>query len=125
MNDLIWWYQFDWTINPLLHLFLDCWKFYSNDCSNGNVIYSFAQFFVLCEFGERLTRQFNEVDREHFNSDWYRFPFGVQKILPIIINGTYYPVLLKGIGGLICTHETFKNVRNLYNEYVFVIRSYH
>lgn len=76
------------------------------------LVASFAQIFIFCEFGEKLTSQFNEIDKELFNCDWYTFPIEVLRLLPMVINGTHYPVLLNGIGGLTCTRETFKNVRN-------------
>lgn len=78
------------------------------------VFWSFAQIFLFCEFGERLTGRFNEIDQQVNQCDWYTFPLQIQKLLPIFLKGTQNPIVLYGIGELKCTRETFKDVSNCF-----------
>lgn len=71
---------------------------------------AFGSIFIFCELGERLTGRFAEIDNEMCSSDWYTFPMDIQKMLPIILNGTQASVVLIGIGNISCTREAFKNV---------------
>lgn len=77
------------------------------------MFWSFAQIFLFCEFGERLIDRFAEIDNEMFGWNWYKFPIGVQKILPLIMKGTQKPVKVEGFGNIQCARETFKIVRFL------------
>lgn len=76
---------------------------------------AFSMIFTLCELGERITGRFNEIDNEIFYSDWYTFPMNVQKILPIIINGTQSSIVFRGIGSMECTRESFKRVKHSFH----------
>lgn len=71
--------------------------------------WSFIQIFLICELGERLTGQFDEIATEIFRSNWYTFPMDVKKALPLFIKGAQIPVVLNGLGHILCTREAFKN----------------
>lgn len=77
---------------------------------------AFLQIFFLCELGERITHQYNEIDEEICRMKWYLLPIRMQKILPTIMIGTQTPVMLAGFGNMRCTREDFKTVRNLFTE---------
>lgn len=78
------------------------------------LFWSFIQIFLFCEFGERLTRQFININKELAECDWYKFPLNIRKLLPMVLNGTQNPLVLTGIGQLKCTRETFKAVSGLF-----------
>lgn len=75
------------------------------------MIAAFSATFVFCELGQRLTSQFDEINYELYQCEWYMFPLNIKKILPLIMNGTQQPVTLRGYGNVQCTHEALKNVR--------------
>lgn len=75
------------------------------------MFWSFAQIFLFCELGERLTEQFDEIDKEILNIEWYTFPTDVQKVILMVMNATKRPVMLCGIGSIRCTRMGFKDVR--------------
>lgn len=74
------------------------------------IYWSVVEIFLFCEFGERLTKRFDEIDDEIFDWDWYAFPIEIQKMLPIIMIGTQKQVRLEGFANIQCTRQTFKNV---------------
>lgn len=75
------------------------------------VLWIFAQFFLCCEFGERLTAEYDEIDNKISDSKWYRFPHDIQKLLPTLFIGTQQPVVLSGFGNFEWTRDSFKSVR--------------
>lgn len=75
------------------------------------VFWSFGIVFLFCELGQRLTDQFNEIDKEINRFDWFKFPLRVRKVLPIIMNGTQSLVEIKGFGNIPCSRDSFQNVR--------------
>lgn len=74
------------------------------------VFWSFGIIFLHCEFGERITDQYNDIDDQLIQSKWYTFPIDVRTILPIIIKGTQSPVMFTGFGNIMCTRESFAYV---------------
>lgn len=64
---------------------------------------------MLCDFADNVTDRFNRTSiYEH--CDWYKFPFEVQRLLPIIISNTQKSVVVKGFGNINCTRKSFKAV---------------
>lgn len=73
----------------------------------------FWLFFVTfdyCEFGERVSNKFNEVDNIFCHLNWYTFPKDIQRMLPTIIISTQEAVFLRGFANYSCTRESFQNV---------------
>lgn len=54
----------------------------------------------------------DEIRNEIMRCKWYKFPMAIQKILPIILNGTEEEVGINGYGNIQCSREAFKNVMN-------------
>lgn len=80
------------------------------------VIWSFVLIFLFSELGERLTNQFNEINKEILDYDWYAFPISIQKLIPTILTGTQDPVVIRGYGNINCTRDTFKQVNPSINQ---------
>lgn len=76
------------------------------------MFWAFAQICLFCECGERLSDQYNDIDIKLFQSNWYTFPKDIQKLIPILLNGTKRPAVLRGIGNIILKRKAFKNVRH-------------
>lgn len=75
------------------------------------LIYGFGSLFIACEVCQRTNLAFDKCSEmvEHF--EWYSFPTGIQRMLPVILNIMHQPVEIKCFGGLTCDRETFKYVR--------------
>lgn len=73
-------------------------------------MWSFIQILFICELGQRLTNQFEQINDEICRFDWYSFPIDIQKALLILINGAQIPIEINGVGNILCTREAFKNV---------------
>lgn len=77
---------------------------------------SFIFSFLACEVGERLRVKFTEIDYEIAQMDWYRFPTVTWNMLSTIMNTAQVPIVIKGIGGIVCNREQFKEVSR-FNKY--------
>ena len=73
--------------------------------------YAFGMAFVVCEFGQRLTDAFNEINDSIETFDWYLFPLELQQMLSIILMVTQQPVELKCFGSISSARENSKKVR--------------
>lgn len=80
---------------------------------------AFAQMFVFCNFGQKMSDQFSEGDNKIYQTDWYAFPREVQRMLPIIMMGAQEPIIFHGFGNLTCTREAFKKVF-IYRKFVHI-----
>lgn len=74
------------------------------------VLWMFVTIFGICEFGERLSETFNEINEMYDRLDWYRFPCNVQHTLTILMIFAQKPVELYVFGSMTCGRITFKNV---------------
>lgn len=74
------------------------------------MFWSFAANFLFCEFGENVTRRFNELDKTICQSEWYLLSIEIQRMLPTIIMITQKEIILQGFGGVDLTREAFKRV---------------
>lgn len=74
------------------------------------VIYAFGILFVSCELGQRITIAFDGCSNMINQFEWYLFPANVQRMLPIIMNFTQQPIVVKCFGSAACDRETFKYV---------------
>lgn len=66
---------------------------------------------MLCDFGERVTNHFDELNNAIYECEWYTFAIKFQNFLPMILMCTQEPMVLKGFGNVPCTREAFKKVR--------------
>lgn len=67
--------------------------------------------YVCCEFGEKLSDAFEEIDSAIMQLDWYKFPAKFGKMLLMLIAGAQEPAKLRVFGSISCSREDFKNVR--------------
>lgn len=74
------------------------------------ICWSFSLIFIFCEFGERASDGFDELDYVIGQLDWYTFPIEIQRKLPIVINIAQQPVVVRGFLNILCTREVFKKV---------------
>lgn len=66
--------------------------------------------FINCELGQRITDAYERVSIAIEHSDWYLFPNGIQRILPMIIANAQHPVELECFGSIKCNRDVYKNV---------------
>lgn len=77
------------------------------------VLWTNVMIFTHCEFGERVTLEFNVFHDELCHSDWYMFPMEMQKMLLIILSSTQQPAAIQGYANSECTRGAFKTVNIL------------
>lgn len=70
-----------------------------------------ALTFLLCQFGQNLTNQFEGFEKQIYESKWYAFPKNIQRILTTMMSFCQKPVTLQGYGEVIFTMETFNRVK--------------
>lgn len=84
--------------------------------------------FVVCEVGQRFSNAFEELDVLISQTNWYLFPYKVQRMLPMIIVNAQQPIGIKCFGSVFCERGTFQQVwlcNELRNEpYVLLTRKY-
>lgn len=74
------------------------------------LVWSYLVLLLYCEFGERVTNEFVELDNEVCQLEWYLLPISVQRFIPFIMNTTQQPIILRGFQSCSCARESFKNV---------------
>ena len=77
-------------------------------------IHVLAIVFAACEFGQRLSDAFDEINDIINQFNWYLFPIEIRKILPNFMINTQQPVVMKCFGCISCSRKQFKKV-NLLN----------
>lgn len=75
--------------------------------------WSFAFVFVVCEFGQRVSNAFIDIDFEAGQLEWYLFSMEVQKILPTLMIVTQKCVGLDVFGNVQADRENFKKVSEI------------
>lgn len=74
------------------------------------MFWALATVFGFCEFGERLTGGFDEINQVYDQFVWYLFPYRAQHILTTLLMIAQKPVELCAFGSVSCGRITFKNV---------------
>ncbi|XP_031621400.1 odorant receptor coreceptor-like [Contarinia nasturtii] len=90
----------------------------------GIMFWSFFIIFLFCYFGENITSEFTDLNDHIYHCDWHLFPRDIQRMLPILLINTQRPVILKGFGNILCTHENFKTVANRGYSFFMILREY-
>lgn len=86
------------------HSFVDIWRL---------MIYSFVQttfFAILCFSGDHLTNRLAEIHNAIYSIAWNELPLDIQKLLPLLLNGTQEPDYIRGLMNVECSRESFKKV---------------
>lgn len=76
------------------------------------VCWSFWLVHFICEIGEHIRCEFDEINNAIVESEWYSFPFEVKRTLPTILYNTQKPVCLECFGSSACSRTVFKAVSN-------------
>lgn len=79
------------------------------------LFWSIIFIFFICEFGEKTTDYFNQLNGALYECDWYTYPIEIQRMLPIILQATQNPIVLQGYGNVFCLRDTFKTVSLIFN----------
>lgn len=74
------------------------------------MLHSFGLNFFFCEFGSRISGQFEELGDVIYQSAWYSYPLDVQRLLPTILIAAQDPFIVSVFGNISCTREAFINV---------------
>lgn len=91
------------------------------------LFWAYTFLYISCEFGEYVTSEFNKLNDEFFQSEWYLLPLEIQQRLPIFIASIQQPVEMHGFGNCVYTRESFKKVSLnikicLNNEIIFMFK---
>lgn len=65
---------------------------------------------MICEFGERVNNEFNELFDIICQFEWYECLQNIQKCMPIIMIAIQQSIVLKSFGSIVCTRDFFKQV---------------
>lgn len=76
-----------------------------------STLVSLILVFFLCELGQMVSDQYEFLNDEVSQCDWYSFPMEMQRFFMVFISFTQHPVLIQGFGNTRCVRDTFKNVR--------------
>lgn len=80
-------------------------------------VWSFGLVFVACEISQISCDALNEMDDDIGQLDWHLYSVEIQKMLPMIMENTQQPVIIKCFGSIPCSRETFKKVGLTFLEY--------
>lgn len=83
-----------------------------------NGFYAFGTVCISCELSQHACDAVNAFDVEIGQLDWYLYPIGMKKTLPMIIKVAQKPVVIKGFGSMAANRELLKKV----NEYLLLCR---
>lgn len=72
--------------------------------------FTFTTIFAFCEFGERVTHQFNLFNEKFCHCDWYLLPIEIQRMYLIVLVGVQDPVMIRGFANTLCSRDAFKKV---------------
>ena len=81
-----------------------------------NTCFTFVIMFLYCEFGEMVTNQFNELNERFSKCNWYLLPIEMQRMFVIVMANTQRPAMIQGYANVVCTRESFKQVRKLISD---------
>lgn len=78
------------------------------------VLGSLVLIFFLCELGNMVTNQYELLNDEMYQCDWYSFSIEMQQMFVTFMSFTQQPVLIHGYGNTLtqCRRDTFKKVIN-------------
>lgn len=66
--------------------------------------------FLVCEIGERMTKEFSAFNESLILSDWYTYPIGMRRIFALILANAQKPVIVQGFASTFCVREYFRLV---------------
>lgn len=66
--------------------------------------------YFLCNFGQKLTNEFENISDSVYKMHWHLMPIEVRKKLPTIMAVAQRPVYIKGFARIQGTHEFYESV---------------
>lgn len=78
------------------------------------MFWAFSIIFGICDFGERLSGTFDEINDVCDMFTWYLFPCDVQHMLKTLIIIAQKRVELYAFGSISCGRVTLKNVSEIF-----------
>lgn len=66
--------------------------------------------FIYCYFSEKVTQISFEIGEISYDSSWYEFPIGLQKLTILMISNSQREFRFKGLGMIDCSLATFSTV---------------
>ena len=73
-------------------------------------IWALILVFAVCEFCQRMTNIYHEINFTVYQIDWYKPPIEIQRMLLIILIYTEQPLDFEFFGSMTCNREQFKRV---------------
>lgn len=77
------------------------------------MVWVFVAISSICEFGERLSGTFNEINNVCDQLAWHLFPHDVQQLLSFLFMIVQKPTELRVFGSISCSRITFQNVSRI------------
>lgn len=74
------------------------------------LVWSFISIGVVCELGERMTREFDKLNDTFYQCDWYLFSNEMQRMILMVLINSKRPVIIKGFGNTLCARKSVKKV---------------
>lgn len=82
------------------------------------MFWSFMVIFLLCNYGEQVTSEIEEIHDNLYDCDWYLFPIKEQRMMQLILVTAQQPINLQGFGNILLTRDTFKKVILRHNSHI-------
>lgn len=76
------------------------------------LFWPFAVVFIFCEFGEKVSTQFQYFNDELCKCDWYLLPIEMQRILLTVMTNSQQPIFIQGYGNTLCIRYSFNKVNS-------------
>lgn len=73
-------------------------------------LWVFALSFILCEFGQRVTDQFEEYSVEFDRCKWNNLPIEMKRMYLVFLSDVQQPKNIQSYGRIVYTRQTFKRV---------------
>lgn len=70
--------------------------------------------FIIVQFKleQRFSDSISEMDEVITQYDWYLFPYKVRRILPMVMQNTQKPIIIKCFGDVLCARIQMQKVSN-------------
>lgn len=65
---------------------------------------------MVCEIGERMTKEFHAFYEALLESNWYTYPMEMRQIFALVLANAQKPVIVQGFGSTFCMREYFRLV---------------
>lgn len=82
--------------------------------------YSFGFIFIVCDLGQRTSDDFDELNDETTQLDWYLFSEDIKRILLTILINLQEPVVIEIFGSITNCRDCFKKVSPIDKSYIII-----